>query len=68
MEMIVSGVIVLLARFIEDTSVDDRLRIHRVRTCHVERYRVEGGEHAHVRHDREIVFRVTVAVRGNIDH
>jgi len=44
----------------------DRLAVACVRAGLVERDRVERGEHPDVRNNRHIVFRVTVAVRGNL--
>ena len=45
-----------------------RLGVHRVHTGHVQRHRVEGGEHSHVGHDGHVVLGTAVAVGGHIHH
>ncbi len=41
--------------------------VHRVHAGHVQRHRVEGGEHTHVGYDGHIVLRTAVAVGGHVD-
>ena len=43
-----------------------RLGVHRVRAGHVYRHGVEGGEHAHIWHHGGVVFKVAVAVGGDV--
>ena len=63
-EVIVSFVI----GFIEQASRCDGLSVDGVGTCDIERNRVEGCEHSDIRDDRQVVIRMTVAERCDIDH
>ena len=44
-----------------------RLGVHRVHAGHVQRHRIEGGEHAHIGHDGHVVLGTAVAVGGHVD-
>ena len=46
---------------------DRLLGIDRVDACHIQGYRVEGCKHANIRYDGQIIFRMAVAVGGDID-
>ena len=63
-EVIVSFVI----GFIEQASRCDGLSVDGVGTCDIERNWVEGCEHSDIRDDRQVVIRMTVAERCDIDH
>lgn len=52
---------------LQSTAFYGLLGIDRVDACLVKGYRVEGGEHPHIRHDGEIVLRVAIAVRRDVD-
>ena len=54
-------------RVIGGGAPQGRLGVHRVHAGHVQRHRVEGGEHAHVGHDGHVVLGTAVAVGGHVD-
>lgn len=64
MEMIAGA----LAALREECAGIGSAAIHRIRTGVIKRHRVERGEHADIRNDRRIIFRMTVAVGRNIHH
>ena len=48
-------------------AAQGRLGVHRVHAGHVQRHRVEGGEHAHVGHDGHVVLGTAVAGGRHVD-
>ena len=44
-----------------------RLTVHRICTGPVQRHRIKGGKHPHIRNDRNIIFRMTVTIRRHVN-
>ena len=57
---------IFLDVLIEDAARNDRGLVHEVGTGTVECYRVKGGGDADVRDERDVVFKMAVAVRRNV--
>ena len=61
-------VVVAVFLFGEDAAADHRLTVDCICAGLIQSDRVKGSEHADVGDNRDIVFRVAVAIRGDVDH
>jgi len=56
-------IVMMAAMLFQNAPCHDRLAVYGISTGHIQGYRVKGGKHTHIRNDRDIVLRMTVAVR-----